>query len=89
MPPIENLAHQVLAIGGLADATHGTSVTPTAMSAGTTHNTVPAAGEPRRGRPDVGCQRARAPSTRACGHSTPVLHGAALEVTLAARTGRR
>jgi glutamate carboxypeptidase len=39
------LAHQVLAISSLADPARGTTVTPTAMSAGTTHNTVPAAGK--------------------------------------------
>ena len=38
------LAHQVLAVSGLADAAVGTTVTPTAMSAGTVSNTVPAAG---------------------------------------------
>jgi glutamate carboxypeptidase len=39
------LAHQVLAVDGLGDARLGTTVTPTAGSAGTTSNTVPAAGE--------------------------------------------
>ena len=39
------LGHQVLAISCLADPARGTSVTPTAMSSGTTLNTVPAAGE--------------------------------------------
>src|ERR1700733_11682808 len=38
------LAHQVLTVAGLADAALGTTVTPTAMSAGTVGNTVPAAG---------------------------------------------
>src|SRR5487761_729179 len=38
------LAHQVLAVAGLADAAHGTTVTPTALSSGTVANTVPAAG---------------------------------------------
>ena len=38
------LAHQVLAIAGLGDASLGTSVTPTVVRAGTTHNTVPAQG---------------------------------------------
>ncbi len=74
------LAHQVLAIGGLADATRGTSVTPTAMSCGTTLNTVPATGEiavdarmwdaAEQERVDAG-MRALA----------PVVPGAALEVT--------
>lgn len=36
------LAHQVLAIAGLADSAAGTSVTPTVVSGGTTENTVPA-----------------------------------------------
>lgn len=36
------LAHQVLAIAALADGQQGTSVTPTALQAGTTTNTVPA-----------------------------------------------
>jgi glutamate carboxypeptidase len=38
------LAHQVLAVAGLADPAAGTTVTPTAMSSGTVANTVPAAG---------------------------------------------
>ncbi len=38
------LAHQVLAVAGLADAAHGTTVTPTALSSGTVSNTVPATG---------------------------------------------
>jgi hypothetical protein len=38
------LAHQVLAVAGLGDPARGTSVTPTALSAGTTSNTVPALG---------------------------------------------
>jgi glutamate carboxypeptidase len=38
------LAHQVLTVAGLADRALGTTVTPTAMSAGTVANTVPAAG---------------------------------------------
>ncbi|GHD96031.1 M20 family metallopeptidase [Streptomyces naganishii] len=39
------IAHQVLTTVGLADAARGTSVVPTALSAGTTSNTVPAAAE--------------------------------------------
>lgn len=39
------LAHQILAVAGLADPGRGTSVTPTVLSAGTTANTVPAAGQ--------------------------------------------
>ena len=38
------LAHQVLAVAGFGDPERGTSVTPTALSAGTTSNTVPAVG---------------------------------------------
>jgi glutamate carboxypeptidase len=38
------LAHQVLAIAALACPERGTTVTPTALSSGTTTNTVPAAG---------------------------------------------
>ncbi len=38
------LAHQILAVSALADADSGTTVTPTVLSAGTTSNTVPAAG---------------------------------------------
>jgi glutamate carboxypeptidase len=38
------LAHQVLAVAGLADAAFGTTVTPTALSSGTVPNTVPATG---------------------------------------------
>ncbi len=36
------LAHQILAIGGLADPALGTTVTPTVATSGTTTNTVPA-----------------------------------------------
>jgi len=39
------LAHQLLAVAALSDAGRGTTVTPTLTSAGTTANTVPAAGE--------------------------------------------
>ena len=38
------LAHQVLAVAGLADTALGTTVTPTALSSGTVANTVPATG---------------------------------------------
>lgn len=37
------VAHQILAVTALADAARGTTVVPTALSAGTTTNTVPAA----------------------------------------------
>jgi glutamate carboxypeptidase len=74
------LAHQVLAIGGLADAARGTSVTPTAMSAGTTLNTVPATGDIAV---DVRMWDADEQERVNAGMRalTPVLHGAALEVT--------
>jgi glutamate carboxypeptidase len=39
------LAHQVLAVSGLADPERGTTVTPTRLAAGQTTNTVPAHGE--------------------------------------------
>jgi len=39
------LAHQLLAVGALADPVLGTTVTPTVLTAGSTTNTVPAAGE--------------------------------------------
>ena len=38
------LAHQVLAVAAVSDASCGTTVTPTALSSGTVANTVPAAG---------------------------------------------
>jgi glutamate carboxypeptidase len=39
------VAHQLLAVAGLADTERGTTVTPTLTSAGVATNTVPAAGE--------------------------------------------
>ena len=39
------LAHHLLAVSALGDPARGTTVTPTVLSAGTTTNTVPAAGE--------------------------------------------
>jgi glutamate carboxypeptidase len=39
------LAHQVLAVSGLADPERGTTVTPTVLAAGQTRNTVPAQGQ--------------------------------------------
>jgi glutamate carboxypeptidase len=39
------LAHQLLAVAEIGDVRRGTTVTPTLMSAGTTSNTVPAAGQ--------------------------------------------
>lgn len=41
------IAHQVLAVGAIADTAAGTTVTPTVASAGTTVNTVPAHAELR------------------------------------------
>ena len=52
------LAHQVLAVAGFGDPERGTSVTPTALSAGTTSNTVPGRRFVRRRRADVGQCRA-------------------------------
>lgn len=74
------LAHQVLAVSALADAGHGTTVTPTVLSAGTTSNTVAATG---RFAVDV---RARdvIEQTRvdvAMRALTPVLDGARLEIS--------
>lgn len=74
------LAHQVLAIAGLGDESLGTTVTPTALQSGTTHNTVPARGGlavdaraltgEEQQRVDVAMQSL-----------TPALPGAVLEVT--------
>ena len=62
------LAHQVHRVAALADEAAGTTVTPTAVTAGTTSNTVPAAG-----RFAVDVEPGRRPSwtgsTPACGHS--------------------
>ncbi|MGH3302984.1 MAG: M20 family metallopeptidase [Streptosporangiaceae bacterium] len=74
------LAHQLLAITAIGDAGRGTTVTPTLMSAGTTTNTVPAAGQfavdvrvrdtAEQDRVDAAMRALR-----------PVLDGARLEVT--------
>jgi glutamate carboxypeptidase len=74
------LAHQVLAVGALADPVRGTTVTPTRLAVGTTTNTVPAMGElavdvrvrdaAEQGRVDAAMRALR-----------PVLPGALLEVT--------
>jgi glutamate carboxypeptidase len=74
------LAHQVLAVSALADHGRGTTVTPTLMSAGTTSNTVPAAGELAV---DV---RVRDAAEQDQVHASmralrPILGGARLEVT--------
>jgi glutamate carboxypeptidase len=74
------LAHQVLTVSALADRERGTTVTPTLMSAGTTSNTVPAAGELTvdvRVR-DAAEQEKVDAAMRAL---WPVLRGARLEVT--------
>jgi glutamate carboxypeptidase len=74
------LAHQVLAVSALADAGRGTTVTPTVAAAGTTRNTVPAAGEFRvdvRMWDEVEQQRVDG-AIRAL---LPVIPGAALEVS--------
>ncbi|MFJ1562070.1 M20 family metallopeptidase [Streptomyces mirabilis] len=73
-------AHQVLAVAHLADATAGTTVTPTVLAAGTTTNTVPARGsfavDVRV--PDAGEQDRVDAAMRAL---RPVLDGAVLKVT--------
>jgi glutamate carboxypeptidase len=73
------LAHQVLAVQSLADPELGTTVVPTRMTAGTTTNTVPAAGEfaiDVRARTAAEQQRVDA----ALGALTPVLPGARIVV---------
>ncbi|WP_420000643.1 M20 family metallopeptidase [Streptomyces boninensis] len=72
-------AHQIQAVAALADPAAGTTVTPTLLSAGTTTNTVPAAGRfavdvrvwdaAEQARVDVAMRRLR-----------PVLDGAEVEV---------
>jgi glutamate carboxypeptidase len=74
------LAHQLLAVAAISNPDRGTTVTPTLMSAGTTSNTVPAAGQfavdvrvrdgAEQERVDVAMRALR-----------PVLDGASLEVT--------
>jgi len=73
------LAHQILAIGALADAERGTSVTPTLLSAGTSANTVPAEG---RVSVDVRVRdRAEQARVDAAMHALqPVLPGVRIEV---------
>ncbi|MGM1060268.1 M20 family metallopeptidase [Saccharothrix sp. Mg75] len=73
------LAHQVLAVAALGDPERGTTVTPTLLSAGSSANTVPAAGEFEvdvRARDAAEQQRVDA-AVRAL---RPVLDGAVLEV---------
>ncbi|RPE39198.1 glutamate carboxypeptidase [Streptomyces sp. Ag109_O5-1] len=74
------LAHQVLAVNALTDPTRGTTVVPTALSAGTTANTVPA-----YGRFDVDVRvRSEHEQTRLdtlIRALQPILPGADLEIT--------
>jgi glutamate carboxypeptidase len=74
------LAHQVLAVGALADPGRGTSVTPTVLTSGTTTNTVPEAG---RFTVDVRVRDAaeQARVDRAMRALRPVSDGARLEIT--------
>jgi glutamate carboxypeptidase len=74
------LAHQLLAVAAMADPGRGTTVTPTLLSAGTTSNTVPAAGQfavDARVRDAAEQDRVDA-AMRAL---RPVLDGARIEVT--------
>ena len=74
------LAHQLLAVTALGDAALGTTVTPTVLAAGTTTNTVPAAGEfavDVRARTAAEQQRV----DRAMHALRPVLPGAGLTVS--------
>ena len=74
------LAHQVLAVGALADPSRGTTVTPTLLSAGTATNTVPAGGgfavDVR-----VSTPQEQARVDEAMRALRPVVDGAALTVT--------
>jgi glutamate carboxypeptidase len=74
------LAHQVLAVHGIADAAQGTTVTPTVLSSGQTTNTVPASGEITV---DVRMwdEAEKKRVDEAMRGLTPVLQGAALTVT--------
>ena len=74
------LAAQVLAVAGLGSADQGTTVTPTLGSAGTTSNTVPAAG---RFAVDVRARRAEEQQRvdEALRALAPTLAGASVEVT--------
>ncbi|MFD7057576.1 M20 family metallopeptidase [Streptomyces mirabilis] len=74
------LAHQVIAVGALADTGRGTSVTPTVLTSGTTTNTVPEAG---RFAVDVRVRDAaeQARVDRAMRALRPVSGGARLEIS--------
>jgi glutamate carboxypeptidase len=73
------LAHQALAVAGLGDPEAGTTVTPTAATAGTTTNTVPAEGSFAV---DVRVRTAAEQERvdRAMGALRPVLDGSLVEV---------
>lgn len=74
------VAHQILAVGALADPLVGTTVTPTRLDAGTTVNTVPAVAGISI---DVRCARVEEQQRvdRAIRSLKPVLAGACLKVT--------
>jgi glutamate carboxypeptidase len=74
------LAHQVIAVGALADPGRGTSVTPTVLTSGTTTNTVPDVG---RFAVDVRVRDTaeQARVDRAMRSLRPVSDGARLEIT--------
>ncbi|EPD69566.1 M20 family metallopeptidase [Streptomyces sp. HGB0020] len=74
------LAHQVIAVGALADPGRGTSVTPTVLTSGTTTNTVPDVG---RFAVDVRVRDTaeQARVDRAMRALRPVSDGARLEIT--------
>ncbi len=74
------LAHQLLAVAAIGDPGRGTTATPTLMSAGTTSNTVPAAGQFAVDvRVRDGAEQARVDAAMRA--LRPVLDGARLEVT--------
>ena len=60
------LAHLILAIAGMGVPELGTTVTPTVAGAGTTTNTVPAAGLPHHRRAGRHRRRNRTGCTRRC-----------------------
>lgn len=74
------LAHQLLAIAAIGDPDRGTNVTPTLMSAGTSTNTVPAAGQVAVDvRVRDGAEQDRVDADMRA--LRPVLDGARIEVT--------
>jgi glutamate carboxypeptidase len=74
------LAHQILAVSALADPRWGTTVTPTLLSAGTSTNTVPAAGEVAVD-VRVSSESEQRRVDEAMSALRPVLDGSRLEVT--------